>query len=66
MPLVKVIPIEPHRLNKRNLLRTPVYATQGRRNAMGDGWVFDAWLPYEEHASFWILSGTALVLQTND
>ncbi|CDJ30651.1 Dynein heavy chain family protein, related [Eimeria mitis] len=66
MPLVKVIPIESSRLNIRSLLRTPVYATEGRRNAMGEGWVFDAWLPYSEHASFWVLSGTALVLQTSD
>ncbi|CDJ47273.1 Axonemal 1-beta dynein heavy chain dynein heavy chain, related [Eimeria brunetti] len=66
MPLVKVIPIESNRLSIRSLLRTPVYATEGRRNAMGEGWVFDAWLPYSEHASFWVLSGTALVLQTSD
>ncbi|CDJ60958.1 hypothetical protein EMWEY_00008520 [Eimeria maxima] len=66
MPLVKVIPIESNRLNVRSLLRTPVYATEGRRNAMGEGWVFDAWLPFSEHASFWVLSGTALVLQTSD
>lgn len=65
-PLLKVIPLETQRLNVRNLLLTPVYATQGRRSAMGEGWVFDAWLPYEEHESFWILSGTALVLQTSD
>ncbi|KAL8455338.1 hypothetical protein Emag_000820 [Eimeria magna] len=66
LPLVKVVPAESHSLNVRSLLRTPVYATQARRNAMGEGWVFDAWLPYSEHGSFWILTGTAIVLQTND
>ncbi|KAL8448543.1 hypothetical protein Emed_003723 [Eimeria media] len=66
LPLVKVVPVESHRLNVRNLLKTPVYATQARRNAMGEGWVFDAWLPYSEHGSFWILTGTAIVLQTSD
>ncbi|KAL8431246.1 hypothetical protein ACSSS7_005394 [Eimeria intestinalis] len=66
LPLVKVVPVESHRLNVCNLLKTPVYATQARRNAMGEGWVFDAWLPYSDHGSFWILSGTAIVLQTND
>ncbi|KAL8274185.1 hypothetical protein Esti_001870 [Eimeria stiedai] len=66
LPLVKVVPVESHRLDVRNLLRTPVYATQARRNPMGEGWVFDAWLPYSEHGSFWILTGTAIVLETND
>ncbi|XP_026194311.1 dynein heavy chain 10, axonemal-like, partial [Cyclospora cayetanensis] len=66
LPLMKLVPIESHRLKTRSLLRTPVYVTQERRTPMGEGLVFDAWLPFSEHSSFWILSGTALVLETSD
>ena len=43
-------------------LKTPVYVTQNRKNAMGVGMVFVADLKTEEHVSHWILQGTALVL----
>ncbi|PFH33986.1 dynein heavy chain family protein [Besnoitia besnoiti] len=66
MPLIQVTPAETHKLNLRYTLKTPVYATQNRRNAMGEGWVFDATLHTKEHPSLWILSGVALVLQTDD
>lgn len=66
MPLIQITPAEAHKLKFRDTLRTPVYSTQSRRNAMGEGWVFDAMLPTKEHPSLWILSGVALVLQTSD
>lgn len=66
MPLIQIIPAEAHKLKFRDTLKTPVYSTQNRRNAMGEGWVFDAMLPTKEHPSLWILSGVALVLQTAD
>lgn len=35
LPVLKIIPIETSRLKLQNTLRTPVYTTQERRNAMG-------------------------------
>jgi dynein heavy chain len=35
-------------------LKTPVYVTQERRNAMGVGLVFEADLRTEEHISHWV------------
>ncbi|KAK6624941.1 hypothetical protein RUM44_011805 [Polyplax serrata] len=65
LPVVKVIPIERHRLKLQNTLRTPVYTTSLRRNAMGVGLVFEADLTTCEHSSHWVLQGVCLVLNTD-
>lgn len=43
-------------------VKLPVYVTQARRSAMGDGLVMEADLPTHEHASHWVLQGAALML----
>lgn len=62
LPILHVIPIESFRLKLQNTLRTPVYTTSSRRNAMGVGLVFEADLGTTEHSSHWILQGVCLVL----
>ena len=62
MPLIQVVPIEVAKLKLTNTLRTPVYVTQERRNAMGVGLVFEADIPTKEHPSHWILQGVSLCL----
>ncbi|KAI8814786.1 dynein heavy chain and region D6 of dynein motor-domain-containing protein [Cladochytrium replicatum] len=66
LPVLRVIPIEAHRLKLQNTFRTPVYTTQQRRNASGVGWVFDADLSTDSHTSLWTLQGVALVLNISD
>lgn len=46
----------------QNTIRTPVYTTTQRRNAMGVGLVFEADLKTQDHNSFWILQGVCLIL----
>nr|KAJ3423035.1 Dynein heavy chain 10, axonemal [Polyrhizophydium stewartii] len=65
LPILRIIPIESHRLKLVNTFRTPVYTTQQRRNASGIGWVFDADLSTNEHVSHWILQGVCLLLNTD-
>jgi dynein heavy chain, axonemal len=65
LPILRIIPIEAHRLKLVNTFRTPVYTTQLRRNASGVGWVFDADLSTNDHISHWVLQGVALVLNTD-
>jgi dynein heavy chain, axonemal len=65
LPVMKVIPIEAHKLKLQNTYRTPVYTTSDRRNAMGVGLVFEADLSTTEHLSHWILQGVCLVLNTD-
>ncbi|KAJ3321068.1 Dynein heavy chain 10, axonemal [Boothiomyces sp. JEL0866] len=65
LPILRIIPIESHRLKLVNTFRTPVYTTQLRRNAAGVGWVFDADLSTSDHISHWILQGVCLVLNTD-
>ncbi|XP_041455872.1 dynein heavy chain 10, axonemal-like [Lytechinus variegatus] len=65
LPILKVIPIEAHRLKLQNTFRTPVYTTSQRRNAMGVGLVFEADLATTEHISHWVLQGVCLVLNTD-
>lgn len=65
LPILRIIPIEAHRLKLVNTFRTPVYTTQLRRNAGGVGWVFDADLSTNDHTSHWILQGACLVLNTD-
>lgn len=52
-------------LTSQNTLRTPVYTTSERRNAMGVGLVFEADLATSEHISHWVLQGVCLLLNTD-
>jgi len=65
LPILKVIPIESHRLKLQNTLTTPVYTTSMRRNAMGVGLVFQADLRTTDHPSHWILQGVCLTLNSD-
>ncbi|KAH1015210.1 dynein axonemal heavy chain 10 [Dendroctonus ponderosae] len=65
LPVLGVVPIESFRLKLQNTLRTPVYTTSLRRNAMGVGLVFEADLRTTEHISHWVLQGVCLVLNTD-
>ncbi|KAJ8963302.1 hypothetical protein NQ318_018771 [Aromia moschata] len=60
LPVLGVVPIEAFRLKLQNTLRTPVYTTSLRRNAMGVGLVFEADLRTTEHISHWVLQGVPL------
>jgi dynein heavy chain len=66
MPLLQVIPIEAAKLKLQNTLRTPVYVTQARRNAMGVGLVFVADLATTQHPSHWVVQGVAMMLNTDE
>lgn len=50
------------KINESNTINIPVYSTTDRRDAAGNGFVFEANLKCEEHPSYWILKGIALVL----
>ncbi|XP_040982062.1 LOW QUALITY PROTEIN: dynein heavy chain 10, axonemal [Aquila chrysaetos chrysaetos] len=65
LPIVKIIPIEARRLKLQNTLRTPVYTTSQRRNAMGVGLVFEADLYTTKHISHWVLQGVCLTLNAD-
>eukprot|EP00947_MAST-08B_sp_MAST-8B-sp1_P005559 g5559.t1 len=65
LPLLQIIPVELTKLKLQNTIKTPVYVTQARRNAMGVGLVFDADLRTLEHPSHWVLQGVALCLNTD-
>ncbi|XP_077456872.1 dynein axonemal heavy chain 10-like [Stigmatopora argus] len=65
LPIIRVIPIETQHLRLQNTLRTPVYTTSLRRNAMGVGLVFEADLFTTEHVSHWVLQGVSLSLNTD-
>jgi dynein heavy chain len=65
MPIIQIIPIEANKLKLKDSLKTPVYVTQNRRNAMGVGNVFEADIHTKEHSSHWTLQGVALVLNTD-
>ncbi|XP_069475795.1 dynein axonemal heavy chain 10 [Ambystoma mexicanum] len=65
LPILKVIPIEAHRLKLQNTFRTPVYTTSTRRNAMGVGLVFEADLYTTKHISHWVLQGVSLMLNSD-
>lgn len=65
LPILRVIPIETCRLRLQNTLRTPVYTTSLRRNAMGVGLVFEADLFTTMHLSHWVLQGVCLCLNTD-
>jgi len=55
MPLVRIIPIEVNKLKLRGTIKTPVYVTPGRKNAMHVGEVFEADLKTDKHVSHWVL-----------
>lgn len=42
MPIIQIIPAEASKLKIKDNLKTPVYVTQNRKNAMGVGQVFVA------------------------
>ncbi|XP_055373636.1 dynein axonemal heavy chain 10 [Condylostylus longicornis] len=65
LPILSVTPIEAHRLKLTNTYRSPVYTTSLRRNAMGEGFVFEADLATSEHVSHWILQGVCLTLNAD-
>uniref|UniRef100_A0A2K5ZE37 Dynein axonemal heavy chain 10 n=1 Tax=Mandrillus leucophaeus TaxID=9568 RepID=A0A2K5ZE37_MANLE len=65
LPILKIIPIEAHRLKLQNTFRTPVYTTSMRRNAMGVGLVFEADLFTTRHISHWVLQGVCLTLNSD-
>ncbi|CAF4410648.1 unnamed protein product, partial [Didymodactylos carnosus] len=65
LPVMKVIPIESHKLKLQNTLRCPVYVTSDRRNTMGVGLVFESDLSTTEHSSYWVLQGVCLILNTD-
>ncbi|XP_051514176.1 dynein axonemal heavy chain 10 [Myxocyprinus asiaticus] len=65
LPILKIIPIEAHRLKLQNTLKTPVYTTSMRRNAMGVGLVFEADLFTTKHISHWVLQGVCLCLNAD-
>ncbi|XP_054568736.1 dynein axonemal heavy chain 10 [Eptesicus fuscus] len=65
LPILKIIPIEAHRLKLQNTFRTPVYTTSTRRNAMGVGLVFEADLFTTRHISHWVLQGVCLTLNSD-
>ncbi|XP_007489994.2 dynein axonemal heavy chain 10 isoform X1 [Monodelphis domestica] len=65
LPVLKIIPIEAHRLKLQNTFRTPVYTTSMRRNAMGIGLVFEADLFTTRHISHWVLQGVCLTLNSD-
>ncbi len=62
LPLLRIIPVEAHRLKTQGSFKTPVYVTQRRRNAMAEGGVFDAYLATMDHSSHWILQGVCVCL----
>ncbi|KAF7996760.1 hypothetical protein HCN44_002406 [Aphidius gifuensis] len=49
----------------QNTIKTPAYTTSNRRNAMGDGLVFEADLETTEHISLWVLQGVCLIMNTD-
>ncbi|XP_037633762.1 dynein heavy chain 10, axonemal [Sebastes umbrosus] len=65
LPILKVIPIEARRLRLQNTIRTPVYTTSLRRNAMGVGLLFEADLSTTLHISHWVLPGVCLCLNAD-
>ncbi|KAG2470484.1 DYH10 protein, partial [Polypterus senegalus] len=65
LPILNVVPIEAHRLRLQNTLRTPVYTTSMRRNAMGVGLVFESDLFTKQHNSHWVLQGVCLTLNSD-
>jgi dynein heavy chain, axonemal len=66
MPLMQIIPVEASKIKLANTFKAPLYVTQARRNAMGQGFVLEADLSSHEHSSHWVLQGVALCLNISD
>jgi dynein heavy chain len=62
LPLLRVTPIEMNKVRTQAMLKTPMYLTQKRRDAMGVGLVQEAYLETPEHNSFWILQVVAFCM----
>ena len=62
LPFMEIVPVERRKLKSKNCIKVPVYVTQSRGNARGEGLVFEADLTSYEHESHWILQGLAIVL----
>ena len=62
----QIYTVEVNRVKAGRAVPTPVYSTEGRRDAAGKGLIFEVSLPTEVHESLWILQGVALVLNVDD
>ncbi|VDL92009.1 unnamed protein product [Schistocephalus solidus] len=65
MPVIRLTPIERHKLKLTGTVDLPVYVNSSRRNAMGQGFVVHLDIPTKEHASHWILEGACIILNTD-
>jgi len=65
LPIIQIVPAEAVKVKLTNTLKTPVYTTSDRRNAMGVGLVCEADLTTYDDISHWILQGVAVVLNTD-
>ncbi|KAL5105240.1 Dynein heavy chain 10 axonemal [Taenia crassiceps] len=65
LPVIRLTPIERHKLKLTGTVEVPVYVTSSRRNAMGEGYVTKLDMPTNKHNSFWILEGACIVLNTD-
>uniref|UniRef100_A0A0X3Q3S3 Dynein heavy chain 10 n=1 Tax=Schistocephalus solidus TaxID=70667 RepID=A0A0X3Q3S3_SCHSO len=65
LPVLRISVTESHKLQNHNIYKAPVYVTSARRNAMGEGLVFEADLASRDHPSHWILQGVCLLLNSN-
>jgi len=63
--LLQIIPVEANRLKLHGTIKTPVYVTPQRANAMQEGLVFEADLASDLHDSLWVLQGVCLTLNTD-
>jgi dynein heavy chain len=63
LPIMKLVPIQKKSFeSQQSLFRIPVYLTPSRRNASGEGLVFEAFLDTDIHHSFWILQSVAILM----
>lgn len=63
LPIMKLVPIQKKSfVSQQSLFRVPVYLTPSRRNASGEGLVFEAFLDTDIHHSFWILQSVAILM----
>lgn len=65
LPILKIIPIKMHQMEKQNTFHCPVYVTSDRCNSLGEGLVFEAHLNTTDHKSKWILQGVCLLLNAD-
>lgn len=65
MPVIRLTPIERHKLKLTGTVDIPVYINSSRRNAMGEGFVTNLDIPTNEHNSHWVLEGACIILNTD-